>query len=259
MYGEREVLYNRLDKIEKRLNQTREIVFHLNDYTSQAEKNYYFCFENCVNGYVKIQVESDNLSTLSLGGVQILSGEYFYLERGVYEVLLQTTVNDITKEVKVCVFGEVCYHDNSQIRVFSKENFSIIAQISVGQLSIYLYDGNITLIDKIETTDYDIVLEDELSVYYLTQTGLEKKVYLYPFVAGVVTEYLLEGVSGVKCSKEGVYIIKSGKLYLVSLADDITLTDCNLEVKELFAIEQNKAVYRDYNGKIKLSDFSVSP
>ena len=261
IYGEREIIDRRLSKIEKRLENPREIVFHLNDYSSQAEKNYYFCFEASSSGYVKIEALNAGQScNLTLNGVKILLGEYFYLEKGVYEILLQAVLEDALQPVKVSVFGEVCYHDNSQIKVLSATDYSIIASICAGQLSIYYYDGNIAEVDRIETEDYDMELSDELTVYYLTQTGIEKKVYIYPFTAGVVTAYPIEGATGIRCSGGKLYIVKAGRLYLVTFdSGSAVLSECNLEVKDIFAIDGNRVVYRDYNGKIKLSDFSVSP
>ena len=258
-YGERELTNNRLSQIEKRLNNPREITFLLNDYTEQSDKNYYFCFEVNISGCVKIEVQKGNYNKLTLNGVNVLCGEYFFLEKGVYEILLQTTVENTNQAVKVSVFGDVSYHDNSQVKVLSGLNYSIIALICAGQLSIYYYDGNIALIDKIETEDYDMALDRELTVYYLSQSGIEKKEYIYPFNAGVITSYPIDGVTGIKYSQDGLYLVKSGKLFLANIEDEIQLSECGIELKDIFAVKQNKVIYRDYNGKIKLSDFSVSP
>ncbi len=258
-YGERELINQRLGAIERKIIAPKEIVFHLNDYSEQTEKNYYFNFEVVYGGFIKFEVQASNDCTLTLGGVEIKCGEYFYLEKGVYEVLVQTQESDPTKEVRVSVLGEVNYHDSSQYKVLSQDSYSIIALICAGQLSIYFYDGNVVEIDRIQTDDYDMVLGEELTVYYLTQTGFEKKVYMFPFSVGVVTSYTLDDISGIKCSNSGVYVIKSGKMYLLEVENGLNFRDCNLEVKDIFAIKDNKVVYRDYNGKIKLSDFSVSP
>ena len=257
-YGQ-ELINQRLNAIERKISSPKEIVFHLNDYLEQAEKNYYFTFEVLNSGFIKFEVKATNDCILTLSGVEIKCGEYFYLEKGVYEVLLQTEQSQPSSEVQVKISGEVNFYDSSQVKVLSLENFSIIALICAGQLSVYFYDGNIALIDRIQTEAYDMQLGEELTIYYLTQTGIEKKTYLYPFTAGVVTSYSLEGVTDIKCSNTGLYIVKNGKMCKLELENEVATYDCNLEVKDIFAIKDSKVVYRDINGKIKLSDFSVSP
>ncbi len=259
-YGE-ELLHERVNRLERKNLSRREIKFYLNDYTSELNKTYYFCFEQLSNGYIKIKVESSVSATLWLGETEVVCGESFYLEKGVYEVAVKVSLVSPLETVVVAVSGEVAYHDGCDTKVLLANGFSVISQLCDGVLSLYKYDSQITLIEQIETADYDISAQDgEITVYRITNGILEKTVYLENFSASVITQYNLDGISQVKCSKNGLYVVKSGKLYsLTETENGFDLTDTGLRLKEALTVQDGKAVYRDYDGKIKLCSFSVSP
>lgn len=259
MYYEKELLQERVSRLERKNSSRREITFHLNDYTSSQEKTYYFCFEHLTDGFVKITAEGkDENLTLKIGNTLVTRGENFYLEKGVWEVSVSLSGQQDT--VVISVLGEVIYHDASLTKVLTCDNFSVIGQYCNGLFCLYKYDNKVTLLEQFETSSADMILNGtDLTVYRIVGEKLEKIEYLQDFSASVVSQYNLEGITQIKCSKSGLYIVVSGKLYSVTIGEDLQKTDTGLLVKELLAIDETHAVYRDYDDKIKLCSYSVSP
>ncbi len=261
-YGEKELLSQRVLGLEKINASRREITFYLNDYTESLDKKYYFCFEQLSNSYLKIDTNFNAESIrLTIGDAELVCGESIFMEKGIYEVAVSTTLSNLQQSLLITISGEVAYYDGCETKVINADGYSVIAQFSAGLLLLYKYDTKVTLIEQLETKSYDLQLVNgEVFLYHLTDTGFERIVYLEDFSASVISEYSLEGLSQIKCSKEGLYVVLSGNLYSITITEEgIEKTQLGLKLKELLAVEDGKAVYRDYDGKIKLCSFSVSP
>ena len=256
-YAEKELLYQKINGIERRINSPRQISFYLDDHIYQAQKTYYFNFES-KGGYIIIKSETDEQINLKIGKTPVCLNQSFYLEKGVHEVEVFAENPNGVGTIKICVYGQVSYYDTSYVKVENLENYSVISVFDKDRVTLYKYQQNISVIDTLQASSYDMCsFNQAVYVYLLNGDVLQVREYLEECSACVVTDYHVEQASQVKCSKGSVYIVKKGKMYLLDL-NLAVIYPTNLQLKELLAVQDDKAIYRDLDGKIKLCNFSVS-
>lgn len=239
-----------------------KIKYLLNDYTEDVNKDYYFSFYS-LGGNVKIRIiPNEKIINYSLKyyDASIESDSFFETKKGVYEIKLSLNLLE-NVPVEIEIEGAVKYANASCGKVVNFENCSYILSLTEKVLSLFKYDGQITLIEKIEgVTRADICKDgDILQVAYL----LDGVIYLKSFSEGnaYVESFNIPFVSDVKCTKgENIrlYVVKNGYLSYINV-DTATIYNLNLQAVELYAVEDKSCIYKDNFNLVRLCNDCTFP
>ena len=150
---------------------------------------------------------------------------------------------------------------SAKIKVVNFENCSYILSLNEKVLSLFKYDGEIVLVDKIEGVyKADACKDGEiLLVTYL----LDGVIYLksYSETNSYVESFNIPFVTDVKCTKgENIrlYIVKSGCLSIINV-ENASLYNLNLSAVELYAVEDKSCIFKDNFNLVRLCNDCTSP
>ncbi len=259
---DREFIIKGLDILGEKIDSIRELSFSLNDMQEELSKEYFFTFEVAQSGYVCFYLDKPyGEISLFLEDVPVVENKEFYIKKGVYQVKILANLTQ-NETITIRVKGYVKYYNTSTIKVLNSDLYSAIAVYDRGELSLFRYNGEISLIDKISTPSYDFyLLNNCVILYYLTPNGFVKKSYLEDFTNSEQEEFALENLSEIKCCNEqkvGLYAVIGNILHKFD-NEKSEFVSLNLRVKNLLASQNDSVVFRDFDNKIKLCNFSVSP
>lgn len=262
--AQEEFIIKGLNSLDEKIDSKREILFCLDDLSVSLNKEYYFTFVVTQNGFVSISFNNiDGQITAFIDNIPLIINSEFYLKKGVYQVKVLASFNTISQSIRVNVKGSVKYYNTSYVKVLNLQNYSLIAIFKDEVLSLYKYTGDIILLETLSAKSYDYVVGlSEVYLCYVQDNVLKIKTY-YDDLSSSAEQFIeIDNLAEVKCyfsEKLGLYILKDGQIYLLDSQNTNNLTPLNLKAKNLLAVEKDSLVYRDFNGKIKLCSFSVSP
>lgn len=243
-------LSERQERQKEEIKKYKSTAFYESVKTS-SEGNFIQSEIYCDGGLVKIEAESQ--AELFLNGVPVIQGEYFYLNEGEY-LLKGQTLSDEGTIIKIVVTGNVKEASRAKTKGVNFNDASYILFERDNEFDLYkYYDEVFSLLKSEKGEKADIVKGDGLYYALLKEGGVTlQKFSDENFIT--VGEFECEDFLCDYSQKLTLYIVKKGYLHICEYENgEFNSKKTKIKTDKLYAIQGEKAVYRDTRGNIRLS------
>lgn len=244
------LLKEQLEKKEKELKKLKTTAFY-ESVTAFSEGNFIQVKIYCEGGMVKM--DADDETELFLNGIPVVKGEYFYLNKGEYLLKGKTSLKEGTV-VKAVITGDVKETSRTKTKGVNFNDESFVLCERDNEFSLYKYGDEVFTLIKSESGQKADLCKGDVLYYALLKEGM---VTVQKYSGGNFVQ-----VGALKCDdflcdytqKLTLYIVKKGYLHICEYENgEFNSKKTKIKTDKLYAIQGEKAVYRDTRGNIRLS------